>query len=347
MLDEEKGYQGGFPEWVMLRVYQGLILKGVLQGILFKAGAGCRDYDEFQRLMGDYRKLQGSILKSLEGFTGPGRLGQSLLRLADKSSVVGIPIKYFTYRMHGREFIKPIKRFVEKWMNPQARSGGRLDILITGEGYMRLAQAEQIFGFLLGEIGFQRFNLQVSPVLSYLEILLEEAEEKCRTELQMIRARQLRTGNNKKDSRLRSNEKRKLRKTRLIRFILRRVLARPLYRASGLHLPPAVNEVIEASRTLLPTYRPLGELSPYVGEALVELRDGADIVLNVAPNGCMVSTMGEVLTPSIMHADGVESGRIQTLLSAEGDVDEEALSLAVLKAMGPQRYYQVDKQALA
>jgi hypothetical protein len=47
-----------------------------------------------------------------------------------------------------------------------------------------------------------------------------------------------------------------------------------------------------------------------------------------------------------MAAGGIESGRIQTLLSAEGDVDQEVLTLAMLKAMGPQRYYQVRDRAV-
>jgi hypothetical protein len=66
-----------------------------------------------------------------------------------------------------------------------------------------------------------------------------------------------------------------------------------------------------------------------------------DVILNVAPNGCMVSSMGEVLTPRIKQLNGASSGRIQTLVSAQGDVDDELLTLAVLKAMGPRRYYQV------
>ena len=106
-------------------------------------------------------------------------------------------------------------------------------------------------------------------------------------------------------------------------------------------MPAPVKQMVETSRELLPTYRPLGELAPYIGEALYELRHGVDVVLNVAPGGCLVSAMGEVVTPSIMHAQGIESGRIQTLLSTEGDVDDEALTLAVLKASGPQGYYRI------
>ena len=55
----------------------------------------------------------------------------------------------------------------------------------------------------------------------------------------------------------------------------------------------------------------------------------------------MMSLMDEVITPCIMHHSGADGGRMQTLLSAEGDVDEEALTLAVLKATGARRYYQL------
>ena len=112
-------------------------------------------------------------------------------------------------------------------------------------------------------------------------------------------------------------------------------------------MPLPIARIIDTSRELLPTFRPLGELAPYIGEAIEELREGADVVLNVAPNGCMVSTMGEALTNSIQHADGVRGGRIQTLLSAEGDVNEEELTLAALKATGPQAYYGVELRETA
>jgi predicted nucleotide-binding protein (sugar kinase/HSP70/actin superfamily) len=105
-------------------------------------------------------------------------------------------------------------------------------------------------------------------------------------------------------------------------------------------MPPPSRELLEASKELLPTLRPYGELAPYLGEALTELRHGVDVLLNVAPNGCMVSLMGEVLTPSIIHAEGTGHGRIQNLFSADGDIDQESLALAVLKALGPERYYR-------
>ena len=78
-----------------------------------------------------------------------------------------------------------------------------------------------------------------------------------------------------------------------------------------------------------------------------ELRGSADVVLNVAPGGCMTSLMGEMMTPCIMRRAGEGGGRIQTLLSTEGDVDEEALTLSVLKATGPRRYYQLREPGMA
>ena len=347
LLEENEGYRGGFADWIMLRMYQGIILKGVLQGILFSAGAACRDNVEYQRFITEFRALEKEIYQLLEDFTGPGRFSQWLLSLLGRNSIPGIPVMYFAYRAHGREFIKPLQRFVAKWKNPKSHSRDRLHILITGEGYMRLAQAEEIFFILLGEMGFGRFDLQVSPAMSYMEVILEEAEEASRTELEVTLARQSRVGKNATDTNRLRSAKRQIRMLKLFREIWRKLLARPLYRASGLEMPEPISRMIEASRELLPTYRPIGELAPYIGEALVELRHGVDVVLNVAPNGCMVSTMGEVLTPSIMHAQGVGSGRIQTLLSAEGDVDREALTLAVLKATGPQRYYQLHEKQRA
>jgi hypothetical protein len=104
-------------------------------------------------------------------------------------------------------------------------------------------------------------------------------------------------------------------------------------------LPADDAELIQASKQLLPTLRPIGELAPYIGDALVKLRQSVDVLLNVGPTGCMVSSMADVLTPSIMQAAGETPGRIQNLFSADGEVNEELQTLAVLKAMGPERYY--------
>jgi hypothetical protein len=60
-----------------------------------------------------------------------------------------------------------------------------------------------------------------------------------------------------------------------------------------------------------------------------------DVFLSVAPTGCMVTSMGEVMTPKLQQAG---AGRIQSLFSADGDVDEELLGLALLRALGPERF---------
>jgi hypothetical protein len=113
------------------------------------------------------------------------------------------------------------------------------------------------------------------------------------------------------------------------------MLARPLYRAAGLPLPPTSRALLDEARDVLPTLRPHGELGLYIGEALDELRGGADLFLSLAPSGCMVTSMGEVLTPAVIQAAGPVHGRIQSLFSADGDIDEELLALAVLKVQGP------------
>jgi predicted nucleotide-binding protein (sugar kinase/HSP70/actin superfamily) len=119
---------------------------------------------------------------------------------------------------------------------------------------------------------------------------------------------------------------------------MRQAVARPLYRAAGLPLPPSSRQLLDTAREILPTLRPHGELGLYVGEALQELREGVDLFLSLAPSGCMVTSMGELLTPRILHAVGDANGRIQTLFSSDGDINQELLEIALLKAMGPNRF---------
>jgi len=98
--------------------------------------------------------------------------------------------------------------------------------------------------------------------------------------------------------------------------------------------------VLQVASQLIPTLRPFGELGPYVGEVLTKLRKGYELCLNVAPEGCMVSSMGATLAPGIINATGTSNGLIQNLFSSDGDIDEELLTLALLKALGPEGYYR-------
>ena len=339
---ETDDYNAGFEDWVLLRAYQGAILQGVLHGLLFKGAAVCRDYEDYQCFLDDYRALKREINDLLESYHGPGSTGRRLLEAVDLDSAFSVPFKYLLYRMHGREFTKPLRRFADTWITPRPPPLKPLRIFISGEVYMRVSQAEDILRMLLATLGYGRFTLGLTPLMSYLEYMLDEAELNSLAAVEVAGSGSRRKGSSngqhdQGDSL--QQERRGLRRIRLKRFMLRHILARPLFRAANLKMPTASVELIKASKELLPTLRPVGELAPYVGEALLELRDGIDVLLNVGPNGCMVSSMGEVLTPRIMQAAGVKSGRIQNLFSADGDVNEELLTLVVLKAMGPERYY--------
>ena len=176
VLSENDGYSTGFDERFALRAYQGLLLKGVLQSILFTGGAACRDYDEYQRFLADYGTLRSEIYRLLEVYQGPGPAGRWLIRWLGQTGWAGIAIKYFLYRLHGREFTKPLRRFARRWIDVRPPIHDRLRILISGEIYMRLAQAEEVFRILLGQLGFRRFEVELTPALGYLEYLLEWAE---------------------------------------------------------------------------------------------------------------------------------------------------------------------------
>ncbi|MGD8843606.1 MAG: acyl-CoA dehydratase activase-related protein, partial [Gammaproteobacteria bacterium] len=343
---ESEGYGTALEEWALLRCYQGVILQGVLHGLLFKGGAACRDYEEYQRFLADYRALKREIYRLLESYHGPGPGGRRLLELFGKRTGPGIPLKYILYRLHGREFSKPLRRFANTWITSRPQTDNPLKICITGEGYMRVSQGEDIFRVLLATLGFRRFSLELTPLMSFLEYLLDEAELNSLAAVEVAEAggrRKEVLADQQGNADIPREEKHKLRMIKLLRFVLRHVLARPLYKAATLKMPISSAEMMNAAKELLPTLRPRGELAPYIGEALTELRHGVDVLLNVGPTGCMVSSMGEVLTPRILQAAGATSGRIQTLFSADGGVNEELLTLVVLKTMGPDRYYTAEQ----
>jgi hypothetical protein len=321
----------------MARAHQGTVLHGVLQSLLFAGGASCHDYAEYEAFMADFRVLKAELYRAQEAFHGPGRLSVAMLKRLGRTAYVGPLLKYLAYGLSGSDLTGPLRRFADRWIRPRPRHAPELRIALTGEGYMRAGQAEEIFRLLLADLGFRRFALEYTPVWSYVEYLVEEAIEVERDRI--VRAGAAAPGTEQpcalRDARAR------LRAARTLGFVLRHLVARPLYRAAGLRMPVAAGRAMRVTRELLPTLRPLSEIVTYAGEAICELRHGADLVLNVAPNGCMVAGMGEALTPAIVRAAGNGGGRVQHLFSADGDVDHELLSLALLKVMGPERYHGV------
>jgi predicted nucleotide-binding protein (sugar kinase/HSP70/actin superfamily) len=329
---EQDGYNIGVDEWVLARAHQGLVLEGVLHGLLFNGGTGCRNFEEYQRFLADYRALKQELFGILENFKGPGRLTQKLLHRTGGVPYLGPALKYFAYRLHGLDLAKPLRRFARTWIHNRPSHQKVLNVAMTGEAYMRIAQCEDVFRLLLANLGFRRFNLAFSPTWSYMEWLCEEEIEVQKNELERMHATP------EYSSEQVDKIQARIRTMGMLQFTMRSLVARPLYHAAGVPLPLSAVTAANKARKILPTLRPLGELGPYVGEVLAELRHGTDIVLNIAPNGCMVASMGEVLTPAIQNA-GHAPGRVQHLFSADGDVNEELLTLALLKTMGPEGYY--------
>jgi hypothetical protein len=311
--------------------------------LLFEGGAGCRDYQEYLGFREDYRQLKQEIHTILERKIAPGERTEKLVERYGETPLLGTAVKYFGYRLHHRDLQRALERFSGKWILPRrGREGEPIRIFIEGEAYMRTAQAEEIFRVLLTTLGFRRFRLDYSPLWIYLAYLLEE-EHMTRSEATRLARDRLRYDGVDSREQLRREVRennRAVERVEDIRFLFTKVLARPLYKAAGLPMPESMPEVLAEAREVMPTMRPYGELGPYVGEALHKLRDGVDLFLNVAPEGCMVSSMGEVMTPSILKAAGDARGKIQNIFSADGEVDDELLSLALLKALGPESYYR-------
>ena len=100
-----------------------------------------------------------------------------------------------------------------------------------------------------------------------------------------------------------------------------------------------MKKIIAEAKSVLPTFKPCGELVPYVGETISQLNEGADLVLNVAPEGCMVSSLGAILTPKILQSVKNNKALIQYLFSTDGELNEDLLRLSLLKIFGPEKYY--------
>lgn len=340
---EAQGYDFGIPEWALLRMYLGSILQGVLYDMLFAGSWRCRDFAEFQRYRADFGELQKEVYRLLESYRGPGALARLALAVFGRLDGVGDAVKPFAYRLRDGRLIRALADFAERWQLAAGPATGLMTIHVSGEVYMRVAQSEEIFKTLLAHLGFGRFRMQTAPVWSYLEYLLEETADEAAVVARAAVARRARAG--EPAERLAAEEQRKrsdgvVKRVGMVRYLLRNWLAEPLYRAATMPMPAAAAQTMAVAKEVLPTLRPQGELGPYIGEALLDLRAGLDLLLNVAPGSCMVSAMAETITPRLLQAQGGGNGRIQQLFSAEGEVDEELLTMAVLKTLGPEAYFR-------
>lgn len=340
---ENEGFDTGFPLWVFLRGVQAIILQGVLHQLLAEGSARCAASEEYQAFLVEYAELKGELYTLIESESAPGKHARLWCERSRNIPGIAQLVAFFGYRFHRNYLAGPLKCFRKKWCDAPLEST-RIRIHIDGEAYMRTAQFEDIHQGLLDILGHGRFHLTYTPLWGFLEYKLagmmmraKESIAESRSEIRLAENPDFIKGRRQF---LRKKQKRFL-GVSCVHLALRQVLARPLYRAAGIPLPEPLPKVLEAARTIITTRRPGGELTPYVGEAALKLQKNYDLILNIAPEGCMVSSMGEVITPAIYEAFPDSKGKIYPLFSQQGDVDREKLSQALLQALGPERMYGV------
>jgi hypothetical protein len=342
---EKRVFDIGLGEWATLHGLRAVALLGVLDELLLQGGGRCRDAIEYDRFRAEHRALKERVFALQERRARPGPGARRWVEASAKIPGFSLLVKYFAYGLPDRPLRRELGEFACRWL-ARPRPSGAVRVFVTGEVYMRVAQLESVFEALLTLMGFGRVEVGHAPVLSYLDYKLAGKRMRGRESLQELRARLRRV----RDAEARQAIRHAIRakRQRLVALagryaLLRKVLAAPLYRAAGLDPPPPISKLLEVARDVLPTRRPGGELPAYVGEALFKLRAGYDLVLNVAPEGCMVCTMGEALTPALQDAAG--AGRIQPLFSSDGSVSLDSLAHALLKTLGPERYCGVAQAA--
>ncbi|MGD9357030.1 MAG: hypothetical protein PVH71_10100, partial [Chromatiales bacterium] len=340
---EDIGYDFGLPRWLFVRTAQAIILQGVLHDLLARGSSRCRNYDDYRTFLNAYRALKAEVYDYLEHRTRPAPSSLRLAKRTERAPGLNYLVNYFAWGLHRRDLQRMLKRFARKWCStPLPEEASRIHV--DGEAYMRIAQFEEIDRTLLATLGFRQFELTHTPVWSFLDYKIAgmqlHARETINENLEALQHAD-QAASRKKLKALRRDQQKRLFGLKALQFLLREVLARPLYRSANLRMPESMENILDVAGTVIPTKRPHGELLPYVGEALLKLRDGYDLVLNVAPEGCMVSSMGEAISPGINAAAPEANGKIQHLFSQQGDIDRELIALALLKTIGPERYYSL------
>jgi hypothetical protein len=255
--------------------------------------------------------------------------------------------KFFAYGLSTNNGIRArIRSFAGKWIPREPAKpgdGGRLTIHSDGEAYVRVALSVRVFETIIDAIGFRTFTFSHTPLWSFMEYVPEEQSSEHREAI-VAAGEELRfTGDPAVRRRLEAEiaaHRAGIREQESTVRLLRDRLARPLYAAARIPLPHPVKGALERAGELLPTGKPYGELLPYVGESLERLQAGTDLILNLAPAGCMVATMGGVMHPLLLAHAGRPGARMATVLTQDGEVDRDLIEFALLKQMGPERYYR-------
>ncbi len=362
---ETTGYDIGSEEWTLIHAMQGLVLHGVLNDLLFTGGANCRNRAELTEFLAEFRAMKRDIFRLQENCR-PSRPARFLVRVAEgldrlgRSAIKALPFvpdriaergfrlapiaKYFGYGIYNNNGLREILGvFAGKWIPGKPDGTDRIVIHSDGEAYVRVALSERVFETIIDAIGFRSFTFTNTPIWGYLEYVPEECicervEDIAagEAELRFIEDPAVR----RRIEREIAGHQAEIREHESTIRALRDHLARPLYRAARRPLPHPVRNALKRAEELLPTGKPYGELLPYIGESLEKLEAGADLILNVAPAGCMVATMGGVMHPIILAHAGRPEAQMATVLSQDGEVDRELIEFALLKQMGPERYYR-------
>jgi activator of 2-hydroxyglutaryl-CoA dehydratase/predicted nucleotide-binding protein (sugar kinase/HSP70/actin superfamily) len=314
---EENNYNIGLKDWTLLLAFESAILQGVLHNLYFKSAATLSTHDEFMEYRKDFSVLKKDLIDLIEhsGSSGLWRGVSEERRGFVKLIALLVILGQQSYKLRSR-----LKKFRQKWSR-QEKPG--LRVYAEGEAYMRVAMAPATFEAIYDILGVANFSFSYSPLWLYFEYLLEN--------------KKINTDEKEQDGR-----RKKRRQTDMLVFLLRQFLAQPLYQAAGVKMPKKMSQVLEKARAVLPRLKPYGELAPYVGEGIEKLDEGYDLFLNIAPEGCMVASMGEMLSASIKRAasEAKPEARIQGVFSSDGELDVERLELAILKVLGPEAYYR-------
>lgn len=338
--EENKGFRTGFPQWVFLRGVQLVILQGVLHQLWADGVARCRTADQYKAYRNAFGALQQELRQSLSQLVPDRKALQKISRRKTHSIVGGIR-KFFAYRFHKNHLVPVIKHFRKTWCD-RHQPESPIKIHVDGEAYMRTAQFEKLHDEIISILGLGRAVITHTPVWGFLEYKIAGMMMRSREGIDEATAEMRRAHNEPfRQNRIHFKKEKQKRLLRLeaTHFGMRHILAAPLYRAAGIRMPEPMPIVLKTAKAVVSTRRPGGELIPFLGEAVIKLREGYDLVLNVAPEGCMVSSMGEVITPAIRNACPDAQGKVLPLFSQQGDIDREQLELALLKALGPARTY--------
>ena len=332
---EDKGYNAGFDEQTLILSLQGFVLHGLFNSILLNSSRlkDRREYEEFYK---DLKKLKEDIYEDTESFK-LSPVSAAVQALLPKNKPAGSAGKLIINGMaNTKRLSKILKKFSDKWHADKDKSGNdkMLKIYLTGEAYIRGAQAEDVFRAIVDGTGFGKCALTYSPVWTYMEILIEFYILKMEQDIKIFKMK------NEKDLQIKELKK-NIKKLRKVKYFSRKFITEPLYKAAGIDIPEKMSSVFEKTKKLIPNLRPEGELLAYVGESLDLAEKDYDLIFNLAPEGCMVSNMGQAMAPAIRELSG-KNIRMQDLFTLNGELNEDQIKLSILKASGSLRYYSRD-----